>query len=576
MTALGVAGGIFFLTMSAKAGTQRQIEISAISAFPSSPAPRSTLFDWAQRARDYDNYVYDRTDRGSYTTISEDTTALNMPTGGSVTYKMPAYYGDTRILGISGNGNQEAVTQISSVVGASLVGIDKSNQDGYNYVDMLRTFFHPDIGVAKNVPSASAGPGAGSLWYTTVSNVLYYMLGDLYPNSTDMTTMLRSIADKYYGMLEKLGGTNANIDIQDYDFSTGTVFTGRNEGGDAAAGAAAILLWAHSKFGDAKYLEGAKWAMSALERSDKNLYYEIIPVLAPYIAARMNAVHGTKYDVSKYLSMLLSGSDARSGWGTISGTWGGVDVSGLQGSRTDGGPLGGTNGNTGYAFAMNSFATPLLAATAKYDSRYADIVGRWMLNLNHAARYFYADQLNAKQQYHGKRFINDGAHVIAYEGLTSSGSAGIEAMGDVPLRSGRWGLGREATCLGLYGSGWVGFMGAALSNTDATNVVRTNLNALDFFGDNTYPTYLYYNPNRADVTVTVRLGSGTKDLYDSVSESILASGVSGETQVTVPAGHSVVLVEVPVGATKSTNGSAVTFDGHAVAWDNNDDRDPGR
>lgn len=562
----GIAG-------TALADPQQQVSNSTVSGFPTSPQPSTGSFDWAQRAKDYDAFVYDWQDRGSYTTIQTDTSALNMPAG-STTFKMPAYYGDTRVQGDAGNGNQEAVTQIASVVGATLVGVDKSDQDGKDYVDMLRTFYHPDLGVAKDTPSSSSSaPGSQSIWYTTVSNVLYYMLGDQYPDATDMTPMLRSIADQYYAMLKSVGGANADITMQDFDFATGTAVKGRNEGGEAAAGAAAILLWAHAKFGDSKYLEGAEWAMDALQRSNQNLYYEVIPILAPYIAARMNAEDGTDYDVSKYIGWLMAGSNTRRGWGTITGTWGGVDVSGLSGSKTDCGPKGCTNGNTGYAFAMNSFATPLLAATAKYDARYADTIGRWMLNVDHAARYFYADQLTADQQYWGSRFIDDPAHVIAYEGLTTSGSAGIMALGDVPDRSANWGVGKDATSLGLYGSSWVGFMGASLSATNVANVVRTDLNALDFFGTNAYPTYLYYNPNTTDAKVSVALESGSKDLYDSVSDSMLATGVSGTTTITVPAGHSVVLVEVPAGATRATQGSATTFDGTAVAWNRNTDRD---
>lgn len=553
---------------------QEQVSNATVSGFPTSPQPvAATSFDWAQRAKDFDAFVYDWVDRGSYTTIEEDTSALNMPEG-STTFKMPAYYGDIRVHGEEGDGNQEAVTQIASVVGATLVGIDKSDQDGRDYVDMLRTFYHPDLGVAKDTPTSSPdAPGSRSMWYTTVSNVLYYMLGDQYPDSTDMTGILRSIADQYYEMLQSVGGADADLTMQDYDFATNQVVKGRNEGGEVAAGGAAILLWAYSKFDDPRYLEGAKWAMDALERSNQNLYYEVIPILAPYIAARMNAEDGTDYDVSKYIGWLIQGSNTRGGWGTITGTWGGVDVSGLSGSRSDCGPKGCTNGNEGYAFAMNSFATPLLAATAKYDARYADTIGRWMLNVDHAARYFYADQLTADQQYWGDRFIADDARVIAYEGLTTSGKAGIMALGDIPDRSSNWGVGKDATSLGLYGSSWVGFMGATLADTDVANVVRTDLNALDFFGSNSFPTYLYYNPNSTDATVSVNLSQGAKDLYDSVSDSMLASGVSGSTAITVPAGHSVVLVEVPSGATRSNRGSAVIFNGDPAAWNRNSDRD---
>lgn len=169
--------------------------------------------------------------------------------------------------------------------------------------------------------------------------------------------------------------------------------------------------------------------MNYLERSTSDLFYEVLPELAPYLAARLNAETGSSYDVSKYFSWLMEGSSPRSGWGTIgagAGTWGKHDpksVTGLVGSRTDSG---------GYVFAMNSFSTPLMAATAKYDARYANTVGRWLLNIENSARYFYADRMPSSQQYYGTTYSDSPAHVIAYEGIMKTGKDGIQARGDIP------------------------------------------------------------------------------------------------------------------------------------------------
>ncbi|WP_264032417.1 discoidin domain-containing protein [Cellulosimicrobium sp. SH8] len=535
--------------------------VAGVDDFPTAPSPWAEL-DWHQRAIDYDAYVYDWTDRGVFTTIREDTHALNMPEG-STTFSMPAYYGDTRT--VSGIGHQEAVTLLASVVGATLVGVDKSDQDGHDYVDMLRTFFHPDLGVAKNTPASDdAAPGGKSMWYATTANVLYSMLAAQYPDATDMTKMQRSIADQYYEMLVALGGPQANLTMQDFDFATMTKITGRNEGGDAAAGTAAILLWAHDAFGDQKYLDGAKWAMDYLER-EKNLYYEMLPLLAPYVAARLNAEAGTDYDVTKYLATLRAGTDVRGGWGTIEGTWGGYDVSGLSGSRTD---------LNGYAFAMNSFATPWLAATARYDTRYADAVGRWMLQVYNASRFFYADQMPVDAQQHGDRFVDDPAHVIAYEGVRHQGPAGIIATADTYDRAGSWGINPETTQLGVYGSSWVGFLGATLSTTNVERVLRTDLDALDLYAPSPYPTSLYYNPREDDAVIDVHLESAdARDLYDAVSGRVLAEDVSGAAQVTVPAGSSLVLVEAPTNAEADLDGATTTLDGVPVRYDTDPQRD---
>lgn len=532
--------------------------VAGIDDLPRNPGPWAE-FDWTQRAKDFDDFLYDWTDRGPFTTVYEDPAPLNMPEG-STSYKIPAYYGDTRV--VRAEGEQESVSQIASVIGASLVGIDKSDQDGRNYVDMLRTFYHPDLGVARNTPSPlDSAPGSQSMWYATTANVLYAMLGALYPDATDMESIQRSIADKHYEMLQVLGGPEADLTMQDFDFATMTVREGRNEGGDVASGTAAILLWAHERFGDAKYLEGAKWAMDYLDRSTKGLYYEMLPLLAPYVAARLNAEAGTDYDVEQMFAMLRAGTDVRGGWGIMEGQWDGFDVQGLSGARHD---------FDGYAFAMNSFATPWLAATAKYDTRFADAVGLWMLNVYNAGRYFYADQMPAAHLQDGDKFREDPAHVIAYEGIRHR-DPNMKATSDVHDRSGGWGLNAETTDLGIYGSSWVGWMGGTVTPTTVDKVLRTDLDALDHYS-NTYPTALYYNPHETDVQVDVPV-DGTKDLFDSVTGEILADGVSGTAQLNVPAGSSVVLVTVPAGGELTQEGHTTSIDGVAVHYDRSPERD---
>jgi hypothetical protein len=401
------------------------------------------------------------------------------------TYKLPTYYGDRRL---EADGTQEGVGQIASVVGATLVGIDKSSQDGIDYVDMLRTFYVPDLGIVQNQPASPAALTGQSYWYTTTVNVLYFMLGALYPDATDMSSMLRSIADRFYEQVVVLGGPDADFDGQGFDFSTMTKNAGsRNEGGEGAAGTAAIELWAHELFGDPRYLDAAKWSMDYLERSESSLFYEILLQMAPYLAARMNAQLGTGYDVGKYFDWILGGSVVRPGWGTVQERWGDYDVHGLIGSRTDGG---------GYAFAMNTFSAPLFAATAKYDPSFADTVGRWMANVYDGARFFYADQMPAGNQWHGETYVDDPAHVIPYEGLRATENGRTpNATGDPGTYGKQWGLDTDVvTDLGLYGGSWVGFLGGSVGPTDVDGVLRTDLNVLDFHAPVSEPAYLYYDP----------------------------------------------------------------------------------
>jgi hypothetical protein len=507
----------------------------AVASFPSMPSHRAS-FDWRRRAIEYDAFVYDWSQPGRFPTIAWDRTHHNMS---GDTYKIPSYYGDRRL---DTDGAQEGLGQIASVVGATLVGIDKSNQDGIDYVDMLRTFYVPALGIARNQPAsqtALAGQadlhGGESYWYTATANVLYFMLGTAYPDATSMTAMLRCIADTFYEEVVALGGPDANFDGQGFDFSTMTKNAGtRNEGGEGAAGAAAIELWAHNKFGDAKYLEAAKWSMDYLERSQSSLFYEILLQMAPYLAARMNAQFGTDYDVARYFDWILGGSVVRPGWGTVLQRWGNYDVYGLIGSQTDGG---------GYAFAMNTFSAPLFAATAKYDPRFADTVGRWMSSIYEAARFFYADQMPPENQWYGATYIDDPAHVIPYEGLRATENGQTpNATGDPATYGKQWGVDTDVTTdLGLYGGSWVGFLGGSVGPTNVAGVLRTDLNALDFHVPASQPTYLYYNPTSSPVDVEVTLADAS-DLYDEITDQVVLPNVSGTQTVTIPSGSTILVV----------------------------------
>ena len=41
-------------------------------------------------------------------------------------------------------------------------------------------------------------------------------------------------------------------------------------------------------------------------------------------------------------------------------------------------------------------------------------------------------------------------------------------------------------------------MGALVSQTDVNGILQIDLNATDSFGNNDYPTYLFYNPYSED------------------------------------------------------------------------------
>ncbi len=86
---------------------------------------------------------------------------------------------------------------------------------------------------------------------------------DKYPNEPGLEKMARKIADKFYEADVVLNG---NYDYSFFDYSKmkpmkNTICAQP----DAAAGHAWVLYSAYKKFGDPKYLKGAKSALAALE-----------------------------------------------------------------------------------------------------------------------------------------------------------------------------------------------------------------------------------------------------------------------------------------------------------------------
>jgi hypothetical protein len=147
------------------------------------------------------------------------------------------------------------------------------------------------------------------------------------------------------------------------------------------------------KFKDPRFLTAADWAVRALEQRpvERNPLYEAILPYAAFVAARMNAELGRDYDEAKLLNWCFEpgarGVGARPGWGICKDRYGSFDCHGLAASDID---------TDGYAFAMNTFEwAGALVPLARYDTRYARAIGKWVLNLANASRLFYPNALPA-------------------------------------------------------------------------------------------------------------------------------------------------------------------------------------
>lgn len=516
--------------------TSNILNVSLVDQMPDMPV-NYHLLDWNKKARDFDAFIFDAGKTGTYLpVIKTDNT--------NQTFKMPAYVG----INLP-DGGEEAVANLQSVLGASLAGIDKSNQNGMNYVHQIQVYKNSENVITNNPNQLS---GNLEFWYSLLPTVEFGALTDLYSNVAGMQTIMKTVADRWYDAVVAMGGSNVNFSHTGFDFTLMHPFERRfGNGGawiepDAAAGAGIFLYWAYQRFHDAKYLEAATWCSNFLGNLAFAPSYETLIIWGPLLGARLNSEQGQKNDITKLMGQVFNkSSDVRQGWGMRIGTWGGYGVDGL---------IGADDYSNGYAFAMNSFVAPMgIVPVARYDQRFARDIGKWMLNVASNARLFYADQLPAKNQ-EPVVWTGDPEHVIPYEGLRNNYiNQSPYATGD-PTHYG-WG----PTDFGIYSGAPCGVLGGILQPTNIEKILQIDILKTDFFHAAAFPSYLYYNPYHESKTIQIDGGNKAFDIYDAVTDSYLATNVTGTTSFTIPASQAVVIVLAPVNGQRVHNSNGNIF-----------------
>lgn len=523
-----------------------QLSIKRVEGMPNLPKPFKIL-DFKQLAKDYDEKVYDRDQTGKYwPLIWTDNSRKNFD---QETYGIYTAMGDVR----QGTNHHkgifhESLASIGSVLGGSLVGINKTDQHGENYVAMLKNYFNNetkwDIIMNNTCPEvAQLGGGyARDWWYDVYPNVLFYAVADFYPTEKDYETILRSVADKFYVADSVLNGNYAYsfFDYANMEPKKSWICPQQ----DVAAGHSYVLYAAYQKFKDEKYLEGAKSSLEVLLNQDENYFYEILMPFGAYIAARMNAEQGTNYDFSKILNWTFDGTSVcREGWGVLVDNWNGYDVSGLVGSTTH---------NGGFAFLMNTYDTMWpLVPMVRYDQRYANIIGKWMLNAANASRLYYPYEIpNDHQTIPEEKEHTKG--VIAYEGLIKKAHYEQYEAIQAPVAIGdgmHWNKDNpKVSQFSVYGSGHVGIAGSIISKTNIENILQLNLLATDFYRGDAFPSYLYYNPNPEAKEVTISVGENEVKIYNAMERAFIAKNVKNNFSFNITNEHASLLVIVPQNA----------------------------
>lgn len=535
---------VLALALNVSKAQVKQVSLNRVDEMADLPQPLQ-IIDWKLMSKKFDQTIYDFNAKGKYwpmVWMENNNNNFKQPTMGMYTA-----VGDVR-QGIENHKGMfhEAMANMGAVLGASLVGIDKSNQNGKNFTAMLKNYFNSDtkwnIMMNNTAPEvALLGGGYGrDWWYDVYPNVMFYAIYDQYPKEKDFDWIAKSIAEKFYKADSILNG-NYNYSYFDY----GQMKPMKNQiclQQDAAAGHAWVLYAAYKKFGDKRYLKGAISAMTALESNTINPTYELLMPFGAYLAARMNVEEGTSFDVHKLLGWTFDGTAiCREGWGVLTGKWNGYDISGIVGSTVDHG---------GYGFLMNTFdmAWPMVP-TVKYQPAYANAIGKWMLNAVNASRLFYPQYIPAQHQTIPEHTsVTKG--VIAYEGIAKSSTFDTlyinlkapVAQGDGP----KWVPGKNPAVsqFSVYGSGHVGIFGGIVAKTNVEGILKLDVLATDFYRNKSYPTYLLYNPYATNRTVSYIIkGKKAVDLYDVISQKFIAKGVLGKRNINLSKNNSVLIVE---------------------------------
>ena len=126
--------------------------------------------------------------------------------------------------GADHNGGEfhESLNSLTALLGAGLIGIDKTNQNGYNYVKMVQNYFNTENGwniVMNNTCPKVALLGGGygrDWWYDVFPNVLYYALCEVFPDVEFSDVIQKSIAEKFCAADSVLNG---NYDYSYFDYA---------------------------------------------------------------------------------------------------------------------------------------------------------------------------------------------------------------------------------------------------------------------------------------------------------------------------------------------------------------------
>ncbi len=547
---------VILLAAGATAEDVQQQNIPYMADWPKLPSP-FIVRDWTDTARQLTLLSLDAKAEYPYFPVSAYFLQESPLSGGAQgqQFGMQTYLRSTPAKPAYG----EAVAQLATVVTASMTdGIDPHSLYGMDFVHMAKAYFSrtPDGRgfISNNTPVEDC---PGSYWYTLYPTCLYFHLAALHPEDAELQAHMREVADTWLEAIKEV----PTWDAQGYSLKDHRLVSGNHTEPEGILGTAYVMLMAHERLGDARYLEAAESLMREASLRTTNPYYEILGSYAPYTAARLNAQHNTGLPLARMLDWVFNdGSDAaRPGWGVINARWGDYDAYGLAGSLTD---------TQGYAFSMNTFVSAgMLAPVARYAPQYSRALGQYLTAVAANSEMFFADGLPAELQDDSAYTTQTGLNYLVYEGVRNLGKTTPFATGDAKV----FAPGVEGTNFSFYSSGPIGLFSAIIGRTNVPEILMFDLLKTDFEHDAAYPTYLLYNPLSETKEVCIPLPDGdAHDVYDAASGKYLARNISGSAAFTMQPDTAVQVVILPADAQLTETRGCVECNGvvvrYAPAW----------
>jgi len=544
----------------------RQISIRLVDSMPDMPG-QYKMKDWKSITRKQDSLFYNFNAKGRFLPIIWwDDSHTNFPIR---SFGIPSYIGALNDKGT----HYESLPAMGSIMSATLTGIDKSNYNGVDFVTMCRQFYNKKNGVGLIMNSVNRKPGQ-SFWYEIFPGMAFNMIVDKYPKEQGLSEIMKLNAVKWIEAVKGLseGKQYPDFNYTSYNFDTHKgIFNGVWHEPDAAAGLAWIEFTAWKKFGDNRFIDAAKSCLEYLEHRPVHAgpFYELMMPYGAYLAVRLNAESGTKYDELKMLNWCFDGNNSdRDGWGVMAGKWEGVSVDGLVGQKK----------YEQYAFAMNTFSqAAALVPIVKYNPSYARTIGKWILNLANSCRLFYADE-HPKNQQSSALWQGDPQHVICYEGLRKDLDHGnnFQVFKGILADKGPYAIGDQVknetafTDICPYGSAWVGLLASIVDTTNVKGILNLNCNATDFYADNSFPSFLLYNPYSDKKIVQIFIGKKDVDVYDRVSKKYIDKNVHGTINIDLAGNTALSAVLIPADMRTYRSGKKLIAGGHVVDFNYDD------